>query len=157
MHSHILLAQFFTHTHIPLMNKQLTLNHPAIWILVVVYQLVSVLWYTIFNDVWMQLNGFTESDFTETSPIPFVVAIVAAAGLYYAMGIIFVRMGIDNPRDGALTAALCWLGFLFLQVLTQNLFTFRPWQLALVDEGATFVSFVVGGVLLGAWHKYRKA
>ncbi len=56
------------------------INHLAVWILVVVHQLVGWGWYTIFGDIWLNYHAKTMTDIErthsfvpyETNPWPLV-------------------------------------------------------------------------------------
>jgi hypothetical protein len=45
------------------------------------------------------------------------------------------------------------VGFLFLNTITKDLFSFRDFGLSLIDSGDTFLNFLLGGAVLGSWRK----
>jgi len=137
------------------MEKKLTFNYLAIAVAVVMYQVIAIVWYGLFAEPWMAATGVTEEMAQDGGVTPYIVAIIGAAVLYTTMAYLFQKLNIESALDGAKTAALFWFGFLFLEIMAQNMFTFRPIEITFIDQGSTFLCFVLGGALLGGWRKYN--
>ena len=76
----------------PMTNK---INHLAVWVLVIVHQLVGWGWYTIFGEKWLNLHARTMTDIERTHSVgAYVLAIVTAIIVNYALA--WLRM-LDNP------------------------------------------------------------
>ena len=136
--------------------KNLRINHPAVIILTVAYQLMAMAWYGIFAQQWMSLNNFTEADFTDQSPVPYIYAIITALITNYAFAVLFKKLKVEEVGLGIKVAALCWLGFTFAEISTINMFSLNPFALSLVDGGKSFLAFVISGIVLASWKKYEK-
>jgi len=133
------------------MDRQI--NHLAVWVLVVLHQLIPMGWYSAFAVKWMALIGKNADDFKDVSMTPYFVAIISAIVTVYMTAWLFCKLNIDNAVSGLKTAFLLWFCFLFWQVLTSDQFHVRPLELSLLNAGNTLIIFVVTGLVLGAWQK----
>ena len=71
------------------------INHLAVWVLVIVHQLVGWGWYTIFGEKWLNLHARTMTDIERThSAGAYVLAIVTAIIVNYALA--WLRT-LENP------------------------------------------------------------
>lgn len=138
--------------------KQLKINHAAVWVGAILSQLVPPLWYdyVFFGIRWMELNNFKEDDFTNYNMAAGLsVALLAGVAAAYTMAWLFTKLNVKTGLEGMKYALLFWLGFRFLEVATQNMFTLRPFELTLIDESVVLVQYEIIGVLLGVWKKYK--
>jgi hypothetical protein len=133
------------------------INHLAVWILVVVHQLVGWGWYTVFGDIWLNYHAKTMTDIERThSFVPYLVAIVAAIFVNYTLAWLIARLNAPSATCGLKIALVCWFAFLFVEYATISVFSAfetNPWPLVLIDMGRPFVSFAISGLVLGAWRK----
>ncbi len=134
--------------------KNLKINHVAVIILTVLYQLVAMIWYGAFAQPWMSLNNLTEAEVGDPSPIPYIVAVIAALITNYVFAAFFKRMKVMKIGDGIKIALLVWLAFYFAEFFTVNMFSMRPVALSFVDGGKTLINFLLTGIILAAWVKY---
>jgi hypothetical protein len=135
--------------------KNLKINHMAVAVSVVLYQAVMMTWYTIFREPWMALQGKVMADFEGSSPAIYAVPFVGSIILYYTMAWLFARLNIDSVVKAVQFSALMWVAFTGIDLITHYLFTLKPIGLALIDSGSSFVCYLVGGALIGAWKKYE--
>lgn len=136
--------------------KEQKINHAAVWILVILYQIASVSWYKFFNEKWMTLNGFSILDFKDQSWGIYVVSVATSAITFYFLAWLFKRIAISGAATGAKFAFLVWLALIFTNVLAKDLFSLRPFTLTLINEGVNAVAFLCAGALLGLWKQYDK-
>ena len=55
------------------------INHLAVWILVVVHQLIGFGWYAVFGELWLSYHAKTMTDIERTHDVvPYLVAIAAS-------------------------------------------------------------------------------
>ena len=138
-----------------LMNTKI--NHLAVWILVVIHQLIGFGWYSAFSNVWLNYHAKTMTDIEQTHEVyPFIVAIVASIFINYALAWLISRLDIRNARCGFTLAFICWFCFLFVEHATVSSFSAfgtNPWPLIFIDMGRAFVAFALSGLVLGAWQK----
>ena len=133
------------------------INHAAVWILVVVHQLIGLGWYTIFNNVWLNLHAKTMTDIENPHEIwPYLVAIVASIVVNYALAWLLARLNANDAVAGLKIALLCWFAFLFVEHATIAMFSAfgtNHWPLTLLDMGRPLLAFGVSGLVLGGWRK----
>ena len=100
------------------------INHLAVWILVIVHQLVGWGWYTIFGEKWLNLHARTMTDIERTHSVgAYVLAIVTAIIVNYALAWLIARVNATNAIAGLKVALLCWFAFLFVEHATIAVFS----------------------------------
>src|ERR1700719_2636951 len=137
------------------MNRKI--HHLAVWILVVVYQLVGWGWYAIFGEKWLNLHARTMTDIDRTHNwSAYVIAVIAAIVTNYVLAFLLNRVNATNAMAGLKIALVCWFGFLFVEYSTISVFSAfetNPWPLVLIDMGRPLLGFAISGIVLGAWRK----
>lgn len=130
-------------------------NHLAIWILIVIDQAIGFAWYALWGEKWLNLHAKTMTDIERTHDYQaYVVAVIAAIVLNYALAWLISRLGHQSAIAGLRTALICFFAFLFVEHLTIaefSAFETNPWPLVLIDMGRSFVVFAVSGLVLGGW------
>jgi hypothetical protein len=133
------------------------INHVAVWILVVVHQLVGFGWYAIFGEAWLSYHARTMTDIERThSFVPYLLAIIASIFVNYALAWLIDRLNAANAVAGLKIAIVCWFAFLFVEYSTISAFSAfetNPWPLVFIDMGRPFVAFAISGLVLGAWQR----
>jgi hypothetical protein len=133
------------------------INHLAVWILIVVHQLIGWGWYAIFGEKWLNLHARTMTDIERTHNVgAYLLAIVTAIIVNYTLAWLIGRLNDTNAIGGLKIALVCWFAFLFVEYSTIAVFSAfetNPWPLILIDMGRPFVAFSISGLVLGAWHK----
>lgn len=130
-------------------------NHLAVWILVIVNQLLGAVWYSklAFGRLWMELLGANAADFTSTSILPYLLSIASAVLIAYTFAWLFKRLNVVTWVDGLRIALRFWLVFAFLVGWVHAAFAMRPFGLIAIDMGREFVNFGLIGVVLGEWKR----
>lgn len=67
------------------------------------------------------------------------------------LAIILNHFGSVNAVRGAEVGAVCWLGFAGATSFASEIFSMRPLKLWIINSGYNLVSFVIAGLILGAW------
>jgi hypothetical protein len=135
--------------------KQLKINHAAVWIIVVLAQAIPAFWYGIFAEPWMEMNNLTEEMATSGGATPFIVSIISSVALTYMIAWVFTRMNVDSLMDGLKTGIIMGFPIAILSTMTVNMFSIRPYALAWIDGGAQLIIWIITGIILGAWTKYK--
>lgn len=138
------------------MNR-LKLNHVAIWLVAVLHQFVAAVWYSplLFSDRWIQATGLKETDFSNPSPVPYVISFIGAVVMCYGIAWLFFKLQVQTAGKGLQYTLLFWVSFLFFEIVTFNSFELRTYTLSFIDAGKSFVTFALTGVILGAWIKTK--
>ena len=141
------------------MNNKI--NHLAVWILVVVHQLIGFGWYAVFGELWLRYHARTMTDIEQTHDfVPYLVAIAASIAVNYALAWLISRLNATSAVAGLKIAILCWFAFLFVEFATVSAFSAfetNPWPLVFIDMGRPFLAWSLSGLVLGAWQKRAPA
>ena len=133
------------------------INHAAVWILVIVHQLVGFGWYAIFGEKWLNLHARTATDIERTHNVSaYVLAIVTAIIVNYALAWLIARLNVTNATAGLKIAIVCWFAFLFVEYSTIAVFSAfetNQWPLILIDMGRPLIAWSISGLVLGAWQR----
>jgi hypothetical protein len=119
--------------------------------------LFGAVYYGVLGSRWLAAQGKTmEQCKAENAArssvgkgLPFVLSFVAEvlmAGILY--GVIF-HIGKWTAAAGAITGALCWLGFVLTTVVVNNAYTFRRPMLTTIDSLHWLGVLAIMGATLG--------
>ena len=137
------------------MNNKI--NHLAVWILVVVHQLIGWGWYAVFGEMWLNYHAKTMTDIERTHNVgAYLVAIVASILVNYALAWLIGRLNAPSATCGLKIALVCWFAFLFVEYATISVFSAfetNPWPLIYINMGRPFVAWAVSGLVLGGWRR----
>ena len=111
------------------------------------------LWYSkaLFGRAWMSANNLTDPDLAQGNMVKifglsFVFAVIMAANLAA-----FLADSKTNAAWGATAGFLAGFGWVALGIATIALFERRSWRYILINGGYLTVSFVIMGLIIGAW------
>lgn len=137
------------------MRKQ-SVNLWAVLVCVVIGQVIPALWYSIFSEEWMALNGFTvEQIKSATSPVPYLASIVSTSFMAYTMAWVFTKIPVKSFVTGFLIGLLFGIVFVLFETIVKDMFSIRPLALSLIDGGVSVIVYAITGTILGAWRKYE--
>jgi hypothetical protein len=103
----------------------------------------------------MELLNKSAEDFSASSPLNYIIAIITALAMTYLLAWLFKELKINTPLRGLFYALIFCIGFLVLEMLTVGKFSLRPLGLTVIDGGMYLVNFIIAGVVLGGWKKYE--
>ena len=111
------------------------------------------LWYSpaMFGRAWMSVNNFTSEDLAKSNmakifSLSFLFALIMSANLAA-----FLAEPKTNAVWGATAGFLAGFGWVALGIATIALFERRSWKYILINGGYVTVSFLIMGLILGAW------
>jgi hypothetical protein len=111
------------------------------------------LWYSpaLFGRAWMAVNNFTSEDLGKSNMakifgLSFIFALIMAANLAA-----FLAEPKTNATWGATAGFLAGFGWVALGIATIALFERRSWKYILINGGYVTVSFLIMGLIIGAW------
>lgn len=114
---------------------------------------IGGLWYSPvwFGRAWMSVNNFSEADLAQSNMakifgFSFFFALIMAANLAA-----FLAEPKTTAAWGATAGFLAGFGWVTLGLATIALFERRSWKYMLINGGYMSVSFVIMGLILGAW------
>lgn len=132
-------------------------NYLAVVIAAVAAWLAGAAWYMGLGKVWMSAIGTTPEKMAECknqpgSFLPFIYAFVAELLMAFALAGVLGHLGAGQVtlKNGVISGAACWLGFVIPTMLVNNSFARRDWRLMLIDGGHWLVVLVLIGAIVGA-------
>ena len=133
-----------------------TINHVAVWVAGIVHFMLGAGWYTALGGAWMAGIGKDEVQLAAEighSPLPYILALVAALVIAYTLAWLFPRIGVRSAAGGAKAGAALALA-LIGSTLAQNYgFEARPLSLWLINAGYMVVGMALMGAIVGHWRK----
>ena len=129
-------------------------NYVAIVIAAIVAWLAGAGWYVALGRTWMAALGWTpeRAQAARSEPgayWPFVYTFAAELVMAWTLAGILGHIGPLSLRNGVISAALCWLGFVMTTMLTNNSFARRDWRLLWIDGGHWLLVLLLMGAIIG--------
>lgn len=130
-----------------------SVNWIAVILAAIATFVIGGLWYSplLFAKAWMKENGFSDEDLKSgTSPAlifggSFVLELIAALALGLVLG------PEATARSGAIAGALIGAAWVATSIGVLYLFERKSVRLFLINAGYFVVSFLVMGLIIGAW------
>jgi hypothetical protein len=127
------------------------------WLAVLVAAIASFvlggLWYSkaLFGRAWMSANNLSDADLAKNNMakifgLSLVFSVIMAANLAA-----FLAEPKTTASWGATAGFLAGFGWVALSIATIALFERRSWKYMLINGGYMTVSFVIMGLIIGAW------
>lgn len=114
---------------------------------------IGGLWYSpfLFGRAWMRVNNLDEAELAKSNMVKifglsFFFALIMAVNLAA-----FLAEPKTTAAWGATAGFLAGFGWVTLAIATIALFERRSWKYTLINGGYMTVSFVIMGLILGAW------
>ena len=133
------------------------INYLAVLIAAAAGWVAGAVWYMALAKPWMAAVGTTKEkiDAAKTQPgasLPFVFAFVACVIMAWVLAGVIGHLGSGQVtlRNGVISGAFCWLGFVITTMLVNNSFAMRSRMLLLIDGGYWLVVLVLMGAIIGA-------
>jgi hypothetical protein len=135
-------------------------NYLAVLTAGVVIFILGGLWYSplLFANRWMALMGMTEADMkaayeknAKMMPLQYLIVFFCGLLTAFMLALVVTHFPNPSPLHGALVGAGCWLGFAGSTSFGTALFSLKPKELWAINSGYNLVSFIVAGLILGAW------
>ena len=137
--------------------KVLKINHAAVWVAALASQFVPPIWYdaVFFGIRWSELNQLTPADFENYNMVfGLAVNFMACLAASYTLAFLFSKLNVDSGLKGFQYALLLWIGLVFLEMTTQNMFSLRSFELTIIDQSVVLIKYEITGVILGTWKRY---
>jgi hypothetical protein len=109
-------------------------------------------YYMTMASPWLEAVGKTKEDL-KPSPTPFVVAIAANLVMAWMLHGVMSHLGPGqlSIKNGMITAAFLWLGFVITSMAVNNCFAGRPGKLTAIDGIHWLAVLVIQGAVIGAF------
>lgn len=130
------------------------LNYLAIVVAAVAGWLVGAVWYgVLFCKPWQAANNIVPDKTRAVSPLPFILVFVAQLVMAWVLAGVLGHLGPGQVtiKNGVISAAFLWLGFVITTMAANNTFAGRKPMLLLIDGGHWLVVLAVMGAVIGAF------
>ncbi len=115
--------------------------------------LIGGIWWSpiLVGNAWMKENGFTEEEMKKGNPMKifggtFILTLIMAFNLAAFLNAPEIGIG-----EGAFYGFLTGFGWVTMAIGVNSLFERKSFKYFLMHAGYWIISFVVMGVILGAW------
>jgi hypothetical protein len=130
-------------------------NYLAVLIAAVAGWLAGAAWYMSLGKYWRDALGMTAEQMAENRKnpyawVPFVLVFVTNLVMAWTLAGILGHFGTVSLKDGVITGALCWFGFVLTAMLANNAFAMRSYRLTAIDGGHYLVVLAIMGAIIGA-------
>lgn len=130
-----------------------TLNWLAIIVAALSTFLIGGLWYSplLFGKQWMSENNFTEDELKKSN-MPKVFGLTFLFSFVMAFNLaMFLNDSKTTISWGAIAGFLAGFGWVAMSIFVIGQFERRTTRYMLIHAGYVTISFVVMGLILGAW------
>lgn len=125
--------------------------------------LFGALYYGTLGKAWVEAQGSSMEEFKAkqaanvgrlSAQVPFILALVAALIMAYVLYGVMKHVAHTGPltvRNGVISGAFLWFGFMLTSMAVNNAFTGRKALLTVIDAGHWLGVMVIIGAILGAF------
>ena len=106
----------------------------------------------LFSRLWLAAIGKTEAEVKSGNTVIAYGGAFSASYMTAYVLALFIGLGrMNTPLQGALIGLWAWVGFVAAPNLPTYLFSRWSRELFLINNGYHLVTFLIMGVILGAW------
>lgn len=130
------------------------INYLAVLVSSIISMLLGALWYgPLFGKAWMKENGFSEDELKKnfnplkTFGLTFLAQFVIAAVIAYFISL----TGASSLIEGIRVSAAAFVGFSFMILLINAVFTRKTTKLIFIDAGYYGSMMLIMGIIIILW------
>ena len=131
-------------------------NHLAVLLAAVVAWLASAAWYASFGRTWTAALGKTPEQIAEDRKrpgafLPFLYVFIANLIIARVLAGLLSHLGSGQVtlRNGLVSGAFCWFGFILTTMAANYSFAARDVRLLLIDCGNWLIVLLLIGAVIG--------
>jgi hypothetical protein len=133
------------------------INYTAIVVAAVVAWLAGAAWYISFGRLWTAAIGMTPAQMEECRKqpgtyLPFIYSFVCNLIIAWMSAGVVAHLGAGQVtlKNGIISGAFLWFGFVITTMVVNNTFARRDPRLLLIDGGHWLIVLVLIGAVIGA-------
>ena len=133
-------------------------NHLAVLVAAIIAWLAGAGWYMLLSKVWMAALGTTPEKMQAMKGepgalLPFIYALAAELIMAWVLAGLIGHLGPGQVtiKNGIVSGAFIWFGFVMTTMLVNNSFGRRDRRLLLIDGGHWLMVLVAIGAIVGAF------
>ena len=126
------------------------INYLAVIAATVAGFIFGSVWYGVLAKQWMQAAGVSEEQ-AKPSVGPMINAFICQLITAWMLAGVIGHLGDGQVtlKNGIISAAFIWFGFVLTTQLVNHRFQGKPWSLSLIDCGHWLGVFVAQGAVIG--------
>lgn len=111
---------------------------------------VGAVWYMVFSKPWLKATGLKQ-EATNPTPGLMVNALICQLLMAWVLAGLIGHLGEGQVtlRNGLISAAFVWVGFVLTTQLVNHRFQGRPWMLSFIDCGHWLLVLLLQGAIIG--------
>jgi Protein of unknown function (DUF1761) len=131
-------------------------NYLAVLLAAVAAWVLGAVWYMSLSQPWLAAQGKTKADMKPPASKaaaagPFVLVFVAELIMAWMLAGILGHLGGITVKNGVISGAACWFGFVLTTIAANYAFHGRKVMLTVIDAGHWLAVLIVMGAVLGAF------
>ncbi len=129
------------------------LNYLAILVAALAGFGTGAVWYMSLSKPWLAASGFDTAGMPRSSKTPFAVSIVSLLVMAWVLAGVVGHLGPGQVtvKNGVISAAFLWLGFIATTTATNYAFGQRRVMLTVIDTAHWLLVMLVMGAVVGAF------
>jgi hypothetical protein len=130
------------------------INHWAVLLAGVLGFVLGGIWYQLLAEPWKAAHGFTTEQIHARKGMalwPMIVAFVADLIIAWMLAGVMGHLGEITVKNGIISAAFLWFGFVITTLAVNNMFGMRSPKLVLIDGGHWLAVMLLMGIVIGGW------
>lgn len=132
------------------------INYLAVLVAAVAAWVFGAVWYMSLSQPWLAAQGKTKADMkppaSKAAAVgPFVLVFVAQLIMAWMLAGILGHLGGITVKNGVISGAACWFGFVLTTIAPNYAFHGRKLMLTVIDAGHWLGVLVVMGAIIGAF------
>lgn len=111
---------------------------------------IGAIWYGILGNAWASALGKTKSEL-KPGPAPLIAAFLCNLFMAYILAGLIGHLGEGQVtvRNGMISGAFAWAGFVATTMITNYAFQGHPPKLSLIDGGHWLIVLLTMGAIIG--------
>jgi hypothetical protein len=129
------------------------INYLAILIAAVAAFTWGAAYYMTLSKQWLAAVGKTEQEAAaQRSPTPFIITFVALLVMAWVLAGLMGHLGAGQvtAKNGVVSGAFAWLGFIVTTIFVNNAYPGRKYSLSVLDSIHWLGVLVIEGAIIGA-------
>ncbi|MGH1350314.1 MAG: DUF1761 domain-containing protein [Methyloligellaceae bacterium] len=126
------------------------INYLAVLVAAIAGFAIGSVWYMILGNAWMNALGKTREELKPT-PGPFIAAFLMQLLMAYILAGAMGHLGENTVtvKNGVISAAFCWAGFVLTTMFVNHRFQGSPLMLTVIDAGHWLFVLLGMGIIIG--------
>lgn len=127
-------------------------NHLAVLVSALYQWILGALWYSLFfANPWMELTHRAAGTQPKNAVAGMITSFIGGLILSFILAHVILWSGACTLGTGAFVGVICWLGFIFIPLLSETIYENRPYKLLAINSGYWLAALLGSGLLFALW------